>query len=79
MIKHFALVTVLLLVSVAPAHASTERAPPLPPEGFAACAEKQEGDACTAQFRGMEIHGVCASVPERGLFCRPSGAPPGPS
>ena len=66
-------VLVALLVS---SLASAEPPFPLPEEGFLACADKKEGEACTAQFRGMEIHGACAAVPDRGLFCRPAGPPP---
>jgi hypothetical protein len=53
--------------------------PPLPPEAYAACESKAEGDACTVQFHGGEVHGQCAPDREgKGLFCRPDRMPPPP-
>ncbi|HTQ42586.1 MAG TPA: hypothetical protein VMI75_07485 [Polyangiaceae bacterium] len=54
--------------------------PPLPPEAYAACQSKSEGEACTVQLRDREIHGTCA--PDRDgerLFCRPIDMPPPPA
>ena len=53
--------------------------PPLPPEAYAACESKSEGEACTVQLRDREIHGTCAPDREgKRLFCRPSDMPPPP-
>jgi hypothetical protein len=68
-------VPAVLAALLVPSFASAEPPFPLPDEGFVACSDKKEGDACRAQFRGMEIHGTCAPVPDRGLFCRPNGPP----
>jgi hypothetical protein len=63
----------------APGKAGAENPPPPPQELFDACVEKKAGEACVAHFRALEIHGVCAMlVPDRGLFCRPDGAPQRP-
>jgi hypothetical protein len=57
--------------------ASAEGPPPLPPEAYAACDSKREGDACSVQIRDREIQGTCTSGDTTGkLFCRPSGPPP---
>jgi hypothetical protein len=57
--------------------ASTEEPPQLPPEAYAACDSKQEGDACSVQIRDREIQGTCTSGDSTGkLFCRLSGPPP---
>ncbi len=57
--------------------ASAEGRPPLPPEAYAACDSKREGDACSVQIRDREIQGTCTSgdTTEK-LFCRPSEPPP---
>ena len=54
-------------------------APRKPPqEAYDACAEKDEGDACTVHFHEHTIDGSCLPDREDGtLFCRPS-RPPGP-
>jgi hypothetical protein len=57
--------------------ASAEGRPPLPPEAYAACDSKQEGDACSVPIRDREIQGTCTSGDTAGrLFCRPSEPPP---
>jgi hypothetical protein len=66
----------LFLTGFLPTAALAEPPFPLPKEAFDACVDKSEGDPCTAHVRGTEFHGVCARVPERGLFCRPEGPPP---
>jgi hypothetical protein len=71
------LVTACVLLPVARAAAAD--GPPLPPEAYAACDSKREGDACSVQFREHEIHGTCAPAEGSGkLFCRPSDLPPLP-
>jgi hypothetical protein len=53
--------------------------PPLPPEAYAACESKSQGEARTVQLRDREIHGTCAPDREgKRLFCRPSDMPPPP-
>ncbi len=70
----FATIAVLTLTT---GKASAEGLPPLPPEAYAACDSKREGDACSVQIRDREIQGTCASGDTTGkLFCRPSGPPP---
>jgi hypothetical protein len=50
--------------------------PPLPPEAYAACQSKAEGDACTVEIHDREVHGKCAPDREgKGLFCRPDEMP----
>lgn len=53
------------------------------PEAREACADKQDGDACTMKHHDESITGKCAKPPEgRGegeqaeLACRPEGPPP---
>ena len=59
--------------------AQAEGPPPLPPEAYAACESKAEGDACMVQIHEHEVHGKCAPDREgKGLFCRPEGMPPAP-
>ena len=65
---------VVMMVRTQSAHA--DGPPPLPPEAYAACARKNDGDACTVQFRDREIHGTCAPDREgKVLFCRPQDMP----
>jgi hypothetical protein len=72
----FATITVLASTM---GKASAEGPPPLPPEAYAACDSKREGDACSVQIRDREIQGTCTSGDTTGkLFCRPSGPPPPP-
>ena len=50
-----------------------------PPEAFAACESKSEGDACAVSLRDREIHGTCETERSgKRLFCRPDGPPPPP-
>jgi hypothetical protein len=60
--------------------AQAEGPPPLPPEAYAACASKADGDACTVRFHDREMQGICAPDREgNGLFCRLNQLPaPGP-
>jgi hypothetical protein len=52
-------------------------APPLPPEAYAACDSKADGDACTVTIRDHQIDGVCRPAPsDKRLFCLPKGLPP---
>jgi len=61
------------------ARSAAAEGPPLPPEAYAACDSKREGDACFVKFREHEIHGTCAPVESSGkLFCRPTDLPPFP-
>ena len=70
------LATIAVLTSTA-GKASAEGPPPLPPEAYAACDSKREGEACSARIRDMEIQGTCTSAETtEKLFCRPSGPPP---
>lgn len=66
------------LATLAPS-ARADGPPPLPPEAYAACESKAEGDACSVQLRDREAHGQCA--PDRDgkrLFCRLDDPPPPP-
>ncbi|MDP9152192.1 MAG: hypothetical protein M3O36_19880 [Myxococcota bacterium] len=68
--------TIALLTSTT-GQASAEGPPPLPPEAYAACDTKREGDTCSVQIRDREIQGTCTAGDTAGrLFCRPSGPPP---
>ncbi len=66
------------LAAFAPS-ARADGPPPLPPEAYAACESKADGDACTVQLGDREAHGKCAPDREgKGLFCRLDGPPPPP-
>ena len=68
----------LLALSAA---AQTDRPPPQgpPPEAYAACATKAQGDACSVSLRDATVTGVCAQdLQSQSLFCRPDRPPPGP-
>jgi hypothetical protein len=49
--------------------------PPLPPEAYAACDSKSEGDGCSVKIFDREITGTCAKETEGRLFCRPDHMP----
>lgn len=51
-----------------------------PPEAYAACEGKGEGDSCEVEFRDGKEPGTCARHPNDGdkLSCRPNRPPPGP-
>ena len=70
------LTVAVLLMSLTGA-ASAEGPPRLPPEAYAACDSKREGDACSIVIRDMQIAGTCTTGDGTDrLFCRPSGPPP---
>jgi hypothetical protein len=66
------------LALAASAHADQPTRPSPPQEAFDACASAKEGDTCTVKHGDHEMQGTCATFPERGLVCRPSGPPPIP-
>src|SRR4051794_39151123 len=45
--------------------------PPGPPEPYAACSEKADGDACQAQYRSAVLAGRCRREGKAPLHCRP--------
>jgi hypothetical protein len=49
-----------------------------PPEAFTACKDLVEGDACTVNFDGHTMEGICRSgLDGKGaLACAPKGPPP---
>ena len=51
-----------------------------PPEAYAACEGKGEGDACEGEFHEGKEPGTCARHPNDGdkLSCHPNRPPPGP-
>jgi hypothetical protein len=68
---------VVAMVEVQSARADAP--PPLPPEAYAACESRADGDTCTVQLHDRTIHGTCAPDREgKGLFCRPDDMPPPP-
>jgi hypothetical protein len=71
-------VTAIALAALATS-ARADGPPPLPPEAYAACESKADGEACTVQLHDREIHGTCAPDREgKRLFCRPNDMPPPP-
>jgi len=48
-----------------------------PPEAIQACAELEQGDACSVTFEERSVEGTCEETREGELACRPSGPPPG--
>ncbi|MDP9035988.1 MAG: hypothetical protein M3O50_14405 [Myxococcota bacterium] len=67
----------IAVASATTGNARAEGLPPLPPEAYAACDSKREGDTCSVQIRDREIQGTCSAGDGSGkLFCRPSGPPP---
>jgi len=47
-----------------------------PPEAYAACADRAQGDACTVTTRrGDELTGECGLRNDE-IFCMPEGGPP---
>ena len=49
--------------------------PAPPPEAVSACANLNEGDACTVQLDDRSLQGVCSSKQDGALFCRPEHPP----
>jgi spore coat protein H len=48
------------------------------PDTLAACADRQEGDACTLTFNGTTTEGSCAAAADGQLSCRAPMGPNGP-
>lgn len=71
--------SVFVLVASNSGATSAEGRPPLPPEAYAACDSKHEGDACSVVLHDRDITGTCAPDGESRLFCRLSGPPPVPA
>jgi hypothetical protein len=83
-ISSLALLPVALVLAIAGSSPARADGPPSPPpEAYAACASKADGDACTVQIHDQQIQGTCAPDREgKGLFCRPDHMPcppPAPS
>ncbi len=59
------------------AFADDDRPPPRepPPEAFAACNEKSEGDACTVVFHEDQHAGTCRAPRGKRLACVPNDMP----
>jgi hypothetical protein len=53
-----------------------------PPEAYAACDGKKQGDSCRVKLGDREMDGTCENPPpgasESRLACRPAGPPPAP-
>jgi hypothetical protein len=69
---------VVLATCIASAALAVPSGPP--PQAFAACAAKAQGDKCTVQRHQHQRDGTCAAFGEK-LACKPDhrpGGPPGP-
>lgn len=75
--------TLLAFSLLGNAWAQSNRPPPRrpPEEAFAACANAQEGDACTVKLPDRSVSGKCVKVPPHleedagKLFCMPPHPP----
>jgi hypothetical protein len=50
-----------------------------PPFAFEACADKQEGAACSVTMHDRTLDGSCVTGHDDRLFCRPDNMPPPPA
>lgn len=58
---------------------ATADPPHLPPEAYAACASKANGDPCSVTLRDRTMEGTCAPhSSDARLFCRLKSPPPPP-
>jgi hypothetical protein len=65
------------LVAAPRSASAEEETRPRPPQLYAACQSKGEGEACAAQVGNRQLKGVCgADAADKRLSCRP--APPRP-